>query len=173
MIKHRKTWKGEKPNCLDCGKHLSEHKCKRCKSCAHKGKLNHAYKGKVKRQCNACRKDFYVFPAHIKRGGIFCSDICRLKILNENQKGEKNRNWKGGIYPINKLIRASLEFKLWRKAVFERDNYTCVWCSQYGGVLNADHIKPFADYPELRFAIDNGRTLCVSCHKKTNTWGKH
>mgnify|MGYP001610865259 CR=1 FL=1 len=89
--------------------------------------------------------------------------------------GEKNWNWKGGITPLNFKIRSSLEYKLWREAVFKRDNFTCIWCgirgNQTGGYLNADHIKPFAYYPELRFAIDNGRTLCVSCHRKTDTYG--
>lgn len=87
-------------------------------------------------------------------------------------KGENNHFWKGGVTPINQKIRSSRECKLWRTAVFERDNYTCIWCGDNGwGNLEADHIKPFALYPELRFAIDNGRTLCKSCHKTTNTYG--
>ncbi|MEK6829227.1 MAG: HNH endonuclease signature motif containing protein [Nanoarchaeota archaeon] len=78
--------------------------------------------------------------------------------------------WKGGITPINEKIRHSLEYKLWREAIFKRDNYTCVWCgSNKSGTLNADHIQNFADYPELRFAIDNGRTLCKSCHSKRHS----
>ncbi len=79
-------------------------------------------------------------------------------------------NWQGGKSTIHEILRHSLEYRLWRTAVFERDNYTCIWCGQVGGKLNADHIKPFAYYPELRFAIDNGRTLCESCHKTTDTY---
>lgn len=103
----------------------------------------------------------------------------RLKMSNAtknkpriNQRGEKNVNWKGGITEINHKIRTSLEYKLWREAVFKRDNWTCIWCGQVGGKLNADHIKRFSDYPELRFAIDNGRTLCEDCHKTTETYGR-
>lgn len=86
-------------------------------------------------------------------------------------KGENNPAWKGGITPINKIIRHSIAYRLWREAVFTRDNFTCIWCGQIGGMLNADHIKPFSMFPELRLAIDNGRTLCESCHKKTDTFG--
>lgn len=95
-----------------------------------------------------------------------------------DRRGEKNHFWKGGITKTNLVIRASLEYRLWREAIFERDSYTCIWCGARGGngkkvVLNADHIKPFAIYPELRFAIDNGRTLCKDCHKTTGSYGKN
>ena len=91
-------------------------------------------------------------------------------------QGKNHWNWKGGIYPEVMKIRKSLEMELWRTAVFERDNYTCIWCGAKSGngkavKLNADHIKPFALFPELRFAIDNGRTLCEPCHWTTDTFG--
>jgi len=77
------------------------------------------------------------------------------------------RNW---ATKAGQIIRSSLEYKLRRESVFKRDNWTCVWCGSRGVTLHADHIKPFSLYPELRFAIDNGRTLCVPCHKTTDTY---
>ena len=77
----------------------------------------------------------------------------------------------GGIISEYASIRNSIEYKLWRKAVFERDGYLCIWGGKaHGSKLEADHIKSFAHYPELRFAIDNGRTLCKDCHKTTDTY---
>lgn len=61
--------------------------------------------------------------------------------------------------------RRKIEYADWRNAVFIRDNFTCQHCGDSkGGNLNAHHIKPFADHPELRFSIDNGITLCETCH---------
>ncbi len=103
------------------------------------------------------------------------SEEHKLKIgegLKGKQAGSKSWNWKGGITPLRKKLYFSLEYKLWRKSVFERDDYTCVWCGSIEN-LTTDHIKPWEDYPELRFAIDNGRTLCLDCHRKTDTWGRH
>ncbi len=89
--------------------------------------------------------------------------------------GDKNPNWKGGISKKNKterqLFMETIAYKNWRKSVFKRDNYTCQECNSRGKRLNADHIKPYSLYPELRVDINNGRTLCVECHRKTQTYG--
>jgi hypothetical protein len=87
-------------------------------------------------------------------------------------RGENHWNWKGGITPKNTAIRMTLEYKIWARQIKERDNYTCQICGKRGGYLHADHIKKFADYPELRFELSNGRTLCVPCHRKTETYGE-
>ena len=60
------------------------------------------------------------------------------------------------------------EYVVWRTKVFERDNYTCRKCGQWGGELNAHHIKPYAKYPDLRTKLDNGITLCVKCHREAH-----
>ena len=83
-------------------------------------------------------------------------------------RGDKHWNWKGGISP---RPMSSLEYKQWRKLVFEKDDYTCQLCTVRGGYLEADHIKRWADFPELRFDVNNGRALCKSCHKNV-TFGR-
>ncbi len=60
----------------------------------------------------------------------------------------------------------------WRRQVFERDNWTCQFCGQRGGRLEADHIQPKCQRPDLVYVVDNGRTLCRSCHQQTPTYGR-
>lgn len=110
--------------------------------------------------------------------GILCHNFGKKHSLeervrrSERQSGDKGSNWQGGINPINEGLRKGIKYKLWREKVFKRDNYTCTMCPNpvRGGKLHADHIKPFAFYPDLRFDVSNGRTLCVPCHKKTETY---
>lgn len=108
-------------------------------------------------------------------------DAIRLKALGRRislevrkkmgSKGSKNPGWIDGRTPVNKLIRHSIEYKEWRKSVFERDEYTCKECGKRGGELHAHHEKPFAYFPELRFEVKNGKTMCVPCHRETDSYG--
>lgn len=91
------------------------------------------------------------------------------KKIGESLKGEKGSGWKGGINPVNDTIRKSINSRLWRDSIFIRDNWSCRKCEKRNGngktiILRAHHILNFAQYPELRFAIDNGITFCKNCH---------
>lgn len=85
-------------------------------------------------------------------------------------RGENNGNWRNGVSTENQLARKSIEYIEWRKSVFIRDNRMCVLCGSTDRI-EADHIKPFSTYPESRFDINNGRTLCHECHRATDTYG--
>lgn len=105
----------------------------------------------------------------IKKGTKLSAEQRRknIKILNQYRlKGEKCHFWKGGITPENQKIRHSIEYRLWREAVFARDNWICQKCKKRGGKIDPHHIQNFAQFSELRFAIDNGITLCRNCHKE-------
>lgn len=101
----------------------------------------------------------------------------------KNLFGKNNPAWKGGISLPRKLIRESTKYAEWRQNVFIRDNFTCQKCGSHSN-LEAHHIKPFQElleevqkylplyslydgamiYTPL-WDIDNGVTLCKSCHK--------
>lgn len=66
--------------------------------------------------------------------------------------------------------KTPLTYGMWRKAVFLRDGNRCVLCGSTEK-LQADHIKPFSTFKELRYEVSNGRVLCTECHKKTPTYG--
>ncbi len=90
--------------------------------------------------------------------------------MSATQIGSNNPAWKGGITPINVMERTSPEGHEWRTKVFVRDNYTCQLCGSRSGQgttvkLQAHHLLDFCNYKDLRLDIDNGITLCVSCHR--------
>lgn len=79
-------------------------------------------------------------------------------------KGEEHNWWKGGITPINKMIRTSSEYKDWRSNIYEQQDYTCQCCGFKGKKLNCHHINSFSEYEDLRVDDNNGITLCIDCH---------
>jgi len=83
--------------------------------------------------------------------------------------GDKNPNWRGGNSQ-NYLIRRTQAYKAWRKAVFDRDDYTCRVCGDFGTYITAHHIKSVARYPELALELSNGATLCEPCHALTDNY---
>ena len=119
----------------------------------------------IDKKCEYCSNTYSVQKYRILTSK-FCSKSCKHKDMDK------------GISTENEKIRKSKQYKEWRLSIFKRDNFTCVICKikNKKGMgktieLYADHIKSFAHHKDLRFEIDNGRTLCVDCHRKTDNFG--
>ena len=57
------------------------------------------------------------------------------------------------------------QFARWKKQIYKRDKYICKKCKSIDNLF-AHHILSWKDYPDLRFKLSNGITLCGVCHKK-------
>jgi len=84
----------------------------------------------------------------------------------EKRSRENHPNWNQNKTDEDRLISrySQKEYREWRKKIYEEDNYTCQVCGQVGGKLNAHHKYNYGNYPQYRFDINNGVTLCESCH---------
>lgn len=90
--------------------------------------------------------------------------IATLK-ANGRTRGSNHYNWKGGR-TWERFAQPA--YVAWRNAVLDRDGYRCQdcgrRCAKYEKGLAAHHLKSYAEYPDLRFDVNNGVTLCRSCH---------
>lgn len=101
-------------------------------------------------------------------GGQTRSCGCLIKEINaklcKQRSGENHYKW---IKDRNKVNpRSRLTQKSFRQSIFNRDNFTCKKCNQYGGNLVAHHLDGYHWCNSKRNNINNGVTLCVTCHKK-------
>lgn len=98
--------------------------------------------------------------------GIKMSPLSKETIEKRIRTIKENKMKNGYKTTQSHRIRISKKFSDWKDFVFKRDDYTCQLCQKRGGIeLNAHHIEYFHKYPELRFDVNNGITLCVECHK--------
>ena len=127
--------------------------------------------------CKTCKITFRTNPGNIRKNKQFCSNKCcksNPEILERQRirmTGSNSPNWKGGITVLYRGIRRSAEYQRVRRKALERDDFQCVWCNKKEGRLDVDHIKPLSKFPNLIYDLDNLRTLCFDCHRKTDTYG--
>jgi len=66
-----------------------------------------------------------------------------------------------------------MNYREWRESILARDNYICQKCfneKKSSRPLHAHHIKSREEFPELIFDLNNGKTLCSSCHASVHFW---
>lgn len=152
--------------CLSCTKTFKDYSSNKRKYCSRPCAYSTFHKT-YEHSCSECKKIFN----NKKKQSKFCSLSCSGKSARRGKvpwnkgvkylaiSGSYHWNWKGG----NRRGKRGAEQRRFRNAVLTRDNYKCVICGNAEGLV-ADHIKPYAYYPELREVIDNGRTLCKDCN---------
>lgn len=177
--KENPNYRGGNSTCIDCAKILSYRALvpKRCKPCWYKFSVNENSTnwkgGKEYPNCLNCNC----------KTSDWNSILCR-----KCYRGKLHPQWKGGVSKIQSLIRGMPENRQWIRQCMYRDNYCCLECGveSNGNNLQVDHIKQFAlilkennidsierarNCEEL-WDNNNGRTLCKSCHKLTETFNR-
>lgn len=156
--------------CAFCGKEFDTYKYRKI-YCSEECSKNSA--GQTTLVCDYCGEEFKRLTSlknqleGLGQKHHFCSSGCRqLFFVRENSP-----LWIRDKEPDRRYRNLSLT-KEWRNEVFKRDNYTCQLCGDtskkgHRVTLNAHHIVKFSSSKELRYVVDNGITLCKSCHEKT------
>ena len=129
----------------------------------------------------SCGRTSIVSSNNLLMGNVTSCPICGYRRTSIKMTGALNPHWDPDLTDeqrkdrIDRIERVmdSPEYRKWRWTVFRRDNYTCQICGKkVSGHIEAHHIKSWKDYPDLRYDIDNGITLCKECHKEIHKVGE-
>lgn len=119
--------------------------------------------------CLVCKKDVKIRNSQKQ---IFCSPECYWttidgKKLNSLSKG--TLGWRKNIDLLTKSEKKHLDtqYRQWMFSVKNRDKWKCrIADINCDGRLEAHHILNWKEYPELRYEINNGITLCHAHHPR-------
>lgn len=101
--------------------------------------------------CPACRK----------------SNISKSNSGKPGLKGSDNPMWNPDRTHEQRVKeRKTLKDTQWRNDVLKRDDFTCGFCGKRGGDKVAHHLNSYDKHKKDRYNIDNGITLCDTCHKE-------
>lgn len=118
--------------------------------------------------CKNCGAEYYRSPAQVRwRGSRFCSRKCFGEWQSKHERGEKNRNWRGGRIRVSRMDHY---FSLYIRA---RDAWRCQWCGkQYSRGSLGLHCSHFIGrgHQATRFDPDNCIALCYGHHRWLETY---
>jgi len=172
--------------CFRCGKTFTKKKWERTTSWSRAKSKHHTYcskECKYKKDkslmkeyiCDGCGKKFTAYT-HRRKYNIknYCNAQCYHKKMHLGDIGFIKPKKEYEIFTAK--LRASEEYRIWRIRCLERDNGACVKCSSNSDLI-IHHKFPIVDFirkhglnylsiinDELFNNIDNGITLCKSCH---------
>lgn len=88
--------------------------------------------------------------------------------ISKSMSGEKHYRWLSDRTKLaKKQERNDAPYKEWRKKVWERDGWKCrILNHQCSGKIVAHHILGWTRFPELRYEVNNGITLCHFHHPR-------
>lgn len=147
-------------SCLSCGQDFRVHGSDRQRAlrkfcsliCRYAGRQPDGgvrpYRPSIERTCVECGATWRAFASTVEK---FAARTCSACWRARFRTSEDRNGW---------------EYRRWRKAVYERDDFTCRDCGQRGRRLHAHHVKDWANHSELRYDVANGLTLCLPCHGK-------
>lgn len=147
----------------------------------------------VKVNCLICKKEFFSKESRFKIGrGKFCSRECSsggsigrpawnkgisgYHIHSEEWKRKKSESMSGSnhwAWRVDRSLvkrkdeRADAPYHCWMRDCRKRDMGCRINNQDCKGRLEVHHILSWKDYPEFRYDINNGITLCHFHHPKT------
>lgn len=95
--------------------------------------------------------------------------IEKLKGERLHTRGENNYRWISDRTKLKKSEKKheDVQYKIWMKSVKVRDEWRCrMFGENCEGGLEAHHILNWVDFPDLRYEIKNGITLCHAHHPR-------
>lgn len=136
-------------------KHSEEHRNKQSQNSFWKGKKRPPFSEEWKMKISLSHKGL-----HAGEKNFF---------FGKPNSGPNNPRWISDRSQLaKKQERNDSSYREWRTCVYKRDSYKCrINNEECSGRIEAHHILRWSEYPEVRYNIDNGISLCKYHHPRT------